>query len=47
MIISFFLFLAAPLPGSKFPDQGLNLALAVKALTPNHSTSREFHFNDY
>ena len=28
--------------GSWFPDQRLNLGLAMKALSPNHWTAREF-----
>ena len=34
---------AAQLAGYWFPDEGLNSALAVKALSPNHWTAREFH----
>ena len=34
---------AAQLAEYWFPDDGSNSALAVKALSPNHWTAREFH----
>lgn len=38
----FFFDRAVGLVGSKFPDQGLNPGLAMKALSPNHWTARAF-----
>ena len=37
-----YLFIASQLAGSQFPDQGWNPAPAVKALSTNHWTTREF-----